>query len=205
MTIEQQGSYNYTGLNPFQHTNYLVRKQMLKLFGGAFRIYDPMGNLALFVEMKAFKLKEDLRIYTGEDKLHEVLTIKARGILDFSMTYDVVDPTTGEAVGALRRKGMKSILKDEWEILEPTGVQTGTIQEDSWLMAILRRFLSNLIPQHYHGEMNGRPVLEFHQNFNPFTFKLTVDFSSDLMGALDRRLGLAAAVLICAIEGREQS
>lgn len=192
-------------MNPFSHTNYKVHKQTFKLVGGAFRIYDPMGSLALFADLKAFKLKEDIRLYTREDKAEEVLTIKARSIIDFSTTYDVVDSTTGQPVGALRRKGLKSMIRDEWSILDTFGNEIGKITEDSMLMALLRRFLTNLIPQKYHGEVRGMPVCAFSQNFNPFTLKLDVDFSMDQTGQFDRRLGLAAAVLFCAIEGREQN
>ena len=58
----------------------------------------------------------------------------------------------GAKIGVLRRRGLKSLLKDEWEILNAADQQIGTVQEDSWLMATLRRFLTNLIPQTYHVE-----------------------------------------------------
>jgi hypothetical protein len=46
-------------------------------------------------------------------------------------------------------------------------------------------------------------VLTFQQNFNPFLAKIDLDFSSDVNGLLDRRLGIAAAILLCAIEGKQ--
>jgi len=188
----------------FHHPTYLVRRKVLKIFGGAFHIYDPMNNLAFYSDMKAFKLKEDIRIYTDESKTTEVLVIKARQILDISATYDVTDPTTGEKVGALRRKGIKSVLRDEWVFQDLTDQEIGFIKEDSLFLALLRRFFSNLIPQKYYGEINGRPVCTFKQNFNPFVLKITLDFSPDTGGVLDRRLGIAAAVLLCAIERRQR-
>ncbi len=195
-----------TGLvrNNFQHATYLVRRKILKLFGGAFHIYDPMGNVAFYSELKAFKLKEDIRLYTGEDKQTEVLTIKARNILDISATYDVFDPSTGQKVGALRRKGLKSVLRDEWMFLDNNDQEMGKIMEDSLLMAMVRRLLTNLIPQSYQGDIGGFPVCTFKQNFNPFVLKVNLDFSADTHGKLDRRLGIAAAVLLCAVEGRQQ-
>ncbi|MCY1083605.1 hypothetical protein [Archangium lansingense] len=57
----------------------------------------------------ALKLKEDLRVFTGEDMQQEVFSIKARNILDISATYDVTDSASGQKVGALRRKGLKSM------------------------------------------------------------------------------------------------
>ena len=51
--------------------------------------------------------------------------------------------------------------------------------------------------------MAGQKVATVRQNFNPFVLKLTVDFSLDRNGLLDRRLGLAAVILLCAVEGRQ--
>lgn len=187
----------------FTHNTYLIRRKVFKLLGGAFHIFDPDGQVVFYSKMKAFKLKEDIRIYTGEDMQTELLTISARSIIDFSATYDVTDAVTGEKVGALRRKGLKSILKDEWLILNEDDREIGSIREDNMMLALIRRFLSNLIPQSYEGDVGGVKVLDFQQNFNPFVLKLTLDFSSDTQDLLDRRLGIAAGILLCAIEGRE--
>jgi uncharacterized protein YxjI len=188
----------------FQQTNYLVRKKIFKMFGAAFNIYDPSGNVAFYSKQKAFKLKEDIRIYTGEDMQTEVLTILARQILDFSAAYDVVDPATNTKVGALKRKGMKSIVRDEWIIMDAQDREIGSIQEDSLALALIRRFGANLIPQKYNGMVDGKQVCVFKQNFNPFVLKISLDYSMDTEGLLDRRLGIAGAILLCAIEGRQQ-
>lgn len=187
----------------FAHSTYVVRRKILKLFGGAFHIFDANGDVAMFANMKAFKLKEDIRLYTGEDMTEEVLCIHARKIIDFSSAYDVIDPRSGEKVGALKRRGWKSMLRDEWTIMDADDRDIGRIREDSALMAFVRRFLSNLVPQKFHGEIGDTLVCTFKQNFNPFVLKLKVDFTFDPDGLLDRRLGLAAAVLLSAIEGRQ--
>jgi len=188
----------------FSHDKYLVRRKIFTLWGGAFHIFDPAGNVVLYSRLKAFKLKEDIRLFTGEDRTTEVLVIKARKILDFSSAYDVFDPALGGAkIGALKRKGLKSILKDEWIFMDGADREIGVITEDSLFLALVRRFLINLIPQIYEGTVNGTRVCQFKQNFNPFVMKVNLDFSPDQNGLLDRRLGLAAAVLLCAIEGKQ--
>jgi hypothetical protein len=190
----------------FSRNRYVVRQKVFKLFGSGFHIYDEEENVILYCNMKAFKLKEDIRLYTGEDMQTELLTIKARQVIDFSASYDVVDTATKQKVGALRRKGLKSILKDEWVIMDVRDNEIGLITEDSTLKALVRRFVdlaSTLMPQGYDVTINGKPVAVFKQNFNPFVRKLKLDFSLDEAGLLDPRLGLAAAVLLCAIEGRQ--
>ncbi len=189
--------------DPFAHTNYLLRRKVLKLFGGAFHIFDPDGQLVLYSHMKAFKLREDIRVYDDEARSTELLTIHARQMLDISATYDVVDARNGQKVGALRRRGLKSVLKDEWAILDADDRVIGLIKEDSLFMALIRRFVTNLLPQTFHAEMEGIQVAEYKQNFNPFVQKVRIDLSLDVDHRLDRRLGLAAAVLLCAIEGRQ--
>jgi len=187
----------------FSHQKYLVRRKILKLFGATFHIYDPDGNVAFYSKMKAFKLKEDIRLYTGEDMQEEILTIKARSILDISSAYDVVDPTTNEKVGVLKRKGLKSILKDEWIFMDANDRDIGLIKEDNMFLALFRRFLTSLVPQTYNGFIGDTQVCTFKQNFNPFVIKVTLDFSHDRQNLLDRRLGIAAAVLLCAVEGKQ--
>ncbi len=187
----------------FSSPVYLVRRKVFTLAGGAFHIWDGQGQLVLYSKLKAFKLKEDLRLFTGEDMREELLAIHARRVLDISATYDVTDSRTGERVGAIQRKGMRSLLRDEWLILDPNDREVGVLREDSLGLALLRRFLTNLVPQRFDVEVAGRKVATVRQNFNPFVLKLTVDFSPDPGGLLDRRLGLAAVLLLSAIEGRQ--
>lgn len=187
----------------FQQNQYLVRKQFFKFLGDAFRVYDVQGNLLFYSRLKAFKLKEDIRIYSGEDMQYEMLRIKARKILDISSAYDVYDSMTDTKIGALKRKGIKSLLQDEWLFLDNSDAEIGRITEDMLILAIVRRVIGGYIPQSYDGSIGGVKVCEFKQNWNPFLTKITLDFRYDTQGLLDRRLGVAAAVLLCGIEGKQ--
>lgn len=185
---------------------YVLRRKVLKILGAAFHIYDPAGNVVLYSKQKAFKLKEDIRVYSDESMAQEVLTIRTQSVWDISGTYDVYDPVADETVGALKRKGLKSMLKDEWLFLDAQGQEAGKIEEDSMLKAVVRRTIeaaSAFMPQAYHATWGGQPVATFKQNFNPFVQKIVIDFSQDSENLLDPRLGLAAAVLLCAVEGKQ--
>lgn len=187
----------------FQHNQYLVRRKVFTIAGAKFHVFDPAGNLVFFSRMKAFKLREDIRLYHDESMNRELLLIKARQIIDFSAAYDIFDAATREKVGVFKRKGLKSILRDEWFIMDAGDREIGVIREDSLLKSLLRRFLTNLIPQTYHAEIQGTTVCIYKQNFNPFVLKLNVDFSMDTRSLFDRRLGIAGAILLGAIEGRQ--
>ena len=105
----------------FQEDHYLFRRKVFKLFGGAFHVYDEQGRVVLYSKQKAFRLKEDFRVYADERQLDELLVIKTPQILDIGATYHVEDAARGEQVGALRRKALKSILYDSWVYLGPDG------------------------------------------------------------------------------------
>jgi len=191
-------------MNPiFQHPKYLLKRQAIALTG-KFRFYDPLGNLVLFSEQRMFKLREDIRVYSDENKTQEVLSIKARQILDFSAAYDVVDTELNQKVGALRRKGLRSILRDEWEVLDASDNVKGLLFEDSVGLALLRRFLLGAwLPQNYDISFGDVRVADLQQNFNLFRYELNLDFSMDTNRLLDRRLGIAAGILLAAVEGRQ--
>lgn len=186
----------------FRHDCFSARAKVFDI-APKFHFYDPEGNVIGFLKQKVFKLKEDIRLYADESATQELLTIKARSVLDISATYDVTDARQQMKVGALRRKGLKSILIDEWSILDGNDQEIGLIKEDSALLATLRRFLTNLIPQTYHFEIGGRHVGKAAQRFNPFVLTLDVDLTPDPERTLDRRLAAAAIVLLLAIEGRQ--
>ena len=193
-------------MNPvFEHSHYLLQRQVFALTG-KFRYYDPAGNLVMFSEQKMFKLREDIRVYADEGKSQEVLQIQARHIIDFSAAYDVIDSAYNQKVGTLRRRGMQSMLRDEWEILDANGQVIGKLFEDSMGLALLRRLLlGSLLPQNYDITFGEQRVADLKQRFNMFRYELDVDFSFDPAKALDRRVGLAAGILLAAIEGRQSN
>ncbi len=189
----------------FQYNHYLLRRQVLALTG-KFRIYGPDGQLLLFSQQKMFKLKEDIRVYADESKSQELLLIKARQILDFSAAYDVIDSADSARIGVLRRKGFKSIIRDEWEVLDANEDHLGILIEDSMTLALLRRFLlGRWLPQNYDVQVNDSQVADLKQRFNLIRYELDLDFSMDASQVLDRRLGVAAGILLATIEGRQDS
>ena len=187
----------------FQFPRYLLRRQAIALTG-KFRFYDPAGRLIMFSEQKMFRLREDIRVYGDEAKSQEVLSIKARQILDFSAAYDVVDTEMNQKVGALRRRGLRSLLRDEWDVLDANDQVIGKLFEDSVPLALLRRFLlGSWLPQNYDITLGETRVADVRQRFNPFRYELDIDFSMDTTNRLDRRLGIAAGILLAAVEGKQ--
>ena len=187
----------------FQYDHFHLKRQVFALTG-KFRLFDPQGHLVLFSQQKMFKLKEDIRVYSDEAKTRELLLIQARQILDFSAAYDVIDSQSGIKVGVLRRKGFKSMIQDEWQILDPNDQPVGILHEDTLARSLLRRFLlGSLLPQDYDLLLGENRVADLRQRFNPFRYELDIDCTLDTAHRLDRRLAVAAGILLATVEGRQ--
>jgi hypothetical protein len=184
-----------------ENYNYLIRRKVLCFFGAKFHIYDANQNLIGFCKQKAFKLKEDIRIYTDESCARELVVILARNVIDFSACYDVIDPATGALLGSWKRKGWSSLVRDSWEVYDPYGVKVAELSEDSMGLALVRRLLTNLVPQNF--ELRNASGLQtiFRQCFNPFVYKLQVSLQPNCN--MHPYMILAGGILLAAIEGRQ--
>jgi hypothetical protein len=187
----------------FQYNQYFLQKQAIALTG-IVRIFNNASQLMLYSRQKMFRLREDIRVFSDESMTLELLYIQARNIIDFSAAYDVIDSTTQTKVGALRRHGWRSMLRDEWDVLDANDQVLGILWEDSPGRAILRRLLlGRLLPQDYDVLINNQRVADLRQKFHLFRYEMTMDFSEDISHRLDHRLGIAAGILLAIIEGRQ--
>ena len=195
------------GSSPNPAERYTVRRKVFKLFGAAFHVYDEHGSIIGYCKQKAFKLKEDIKLYTGEDMSELLLSLQAQSVIDFSSTYTVQLPD-GTSLGSLRRKGMRSsFVRDEWLVFNEDGQEIAMIQEKGSFAPFARRYIDNaaaFLPQKFDvlRTSDGRPVALFRQHFNPFISRLGVAILEE-DESLDDLLILGAACLISAIEGRQ--
>lgn len=185
---------------------YTIRRKVLTLAGAKFHIYDAQGNLIGFSKQKAFKLKEDIRVYRDESMQQEMLVVSARSIIDFSAAYDVTDPKSGRRLGVLKRAGLASMFRDKWMVFDADENQIGTIEEDSMFLALIRRvhdLAAALIPQGFSLKgTDGVEYARFRTHVNMFVHKLTVTVFENC--PLDQAVPLAAGILLVAIEGRQK-
>lgn len=187
----------------FSRKTYTLQRKILSI-ANQYRIFNPEGNLVMYSKQKMFKLREDIRVYQDEEMSRELLVIKAQQVIDFAASYQVIDASSGASVGFLRRKGFSSLVRDHWQLLTPSREILGKIEEDQLGKALLRRLLlGSLLPQSYSVDIGGKPAAEFRQNFHLLRYELVIDFSLNDQQVLDPRLGLAAAVLLAAIDGKQ--
>ncbi len=92
---------------------------------------DKNDNTIAYVRQKMFKLKEDVVVFNNESKAEELFRIKADRWLDFNANYSISESRTGESLGKIGRRGMKSIWKSTYIGMDKHGSEDYTIREDN--------------------------------------------------------------------------
>ena len=170
------------------------------------------GERICFVEQKRFKFKEDIRFYADEGKGRELLRIKARQRFDPRARYDVTEPD-GTKVGEIQKVFGKSLARSTYALFDVDGNELAHARERSLPVALFRRLVglvpfigdfADWLPIPYHFEfLRGDQLLGTHTRQ---AFKLrdtyTLDFTPDAGRTLDRRLVLATAVGLDALQAR---
>lgn len=192
---------------PLPGEQYTIRRKVLKIFGAAFHIYDERGLVIGFCKQKAFRLREDIRVYTDESLAKPLLSLQARQVIDFGVTFDV-RLADGSPLGTIRRKGLKSLLRDSWLVFNAAGAQVATLEEDGAFLAIMRRAheaVSLFFPQKFHlVRSDGAKVAAFRQHFNPFVYRLGISITPGFQDDdIDDMMILSLGCLIAAVEGRQ--
>jgi hypothetical protein len=163
-----------------------------------------------FVEQARFKFKEDIRFYAYHSKTTEVMRIQARQVFDPWATYDVTAPGDGK-IGEIQKAFGKSLLRSTFLIHAPGG--TVTAHEQSLPVAVLRRVIGLVpvigefanwlpIPYHFVFERDGQILGTHRRRLGRFRDVYDIDMSADPGRSLDRRLVLAAAVGMDALQAR---
>lgn len=156
-------------------------QQVFKALANEYQISIPSpgstepGDQVLYVKQKKMKIKEDIRFRVpGEDDAH-VFMIQAKSVFEFAGKYDVLD-ANGEKIGDLGKNFKKSLLRSHWIVRDAQENVVLQARESSMLIALIRRF-AGAIP---YGDL---------LTFIPFNFTLFVEDPSDEAGTYQRVLG----------------
>lgn len=104
-----------------------------KILGIAPQIFvtDANGSSVFYVRQKLFKLKEAVRVYRDKSREDLQYEIKADRILDFSAKYTFTDQN-GSTVGAVGRKGMRSLFRATYDIYDGEDKVMVLQEEEVW-------------------------------------------------------------------------
>lgn len=101
-----------------------------KIFALAPQIYvrDAAGETVCYVRQKLLRLKENVAVFTDESQKQVLCEIRADRMIDWSASYHFYD-SNNQSFGAVRRKGMRSLWKAHYEVLDESNQHYATISE----------------------------------------------------------------------------
>ena len=180
---------------------YTVRRPWISFFNRTFRVFDAGGQLIAYVRHPLMRMREQFQIFGEEAMQQPVATIQARQIIAINRIYDVTDALTGQWIGTLRSRGLKSMVRDTWELLDQGEQAQGVLEEVglSWLRRIFPILLG-----HWRVLLGQSEVAKVDQVFRFFVkeYRLTVAAEGK---NVDTRFLLACALLALMRENhREQ-
>ena len=95
-----------------------------------FIVTNSRNEEVSYVRQKLFKLKESVQVYKNQQKTEVLYNINANKWIDFNTTYTISKPN-GNVIGTVARKGMRSIWKATYAILDTNKKTLFTIEEDN--------------------------------------------------------------------------
>ena len=116
-----------------------------KVLALASQIYitDAQGADIAYLKQKMFKLKEDIRLFSNDSQQTPLYTIKADRIIDFSAQYNFTDAKE-HTLGAIKRKGMRSIWRASYEIHNANQQLIFRVKEKNTWVKVLDSILSEI-------------------------------------------------------------
>jgi hypothetical protein len=195
-----------------QYDRFLI-EQVVKPVVNLYRISPrPGGEHAalppvLFARQKRMAFREDIRFFADERETQELFRIKARSVIDVGGRYDV--HAAGQSIGVLEHRFGKSLLRTTWRVLSPADEELAVAQEKHQLLGLLRRVVDfvpygELVPIPYDFLIHSgeRKLGHFTRKFLSFRDTYTLDLSGDQEKRIDRRLGIALAIGLDALQNR---
>jgi uncharacterized protein YxjI len=197
-----------------QYDRFLIQ-QLVRPMVNLYRITPlavgetPAGPPVAFVRQKRMAFREDIRFFADESEATELFRIKARRVIDIGGRYDVHD-STGQQIGVLEHQFRKSLLRTSWRILSPADEEIAVAQEKNAALAIARRVVDFVpygdewvpIPYDFLIHAGDRELGHFTRKFLAMRDTYTLDLSGDQEKRVDRRLGIALAIGLDALQNR---
>ncbi len=191
------------------HDAFLV-VQRFRLLGDRYELTTASGEPVAVVERAAFQARERIEAFAPGRRL--VFEVRAERILDVGGRYHVTGPDA-RRIGELRKLFAESLLRSTWQVYDSTGTLVALARERSVPIALARRGvdaipvlgeLLSLVPLPYHFDLRtpaGAPLGELRR-LRTVRDRYALELPGDPDAVLDRRLALALAVSLDALQAR---
>jgi len=152
-------------------------------------IKDAAGRQVAYVRKKKFKLKENVEVYTDDGQSRLLFRMKADRMLDFSARYAISGPD-GHPMGAVGRRGMKSLWSSAYVLDDAYGTEAGSIREENAWVKVLDGVMESLplgdalgglfFNPAYLAELYGKDVLRIQKQPSVLESSFRIDRLADL-------------------------
>ena len=183
----------------FGADSYVV-EQLIRPIANLYKV-SANGQPVAFVRQKKLAIREDLRFFADEDETQELFRIKARSALDIAGTYDVT-AVDGSPIGALGKVFGASLLRSTWRLLDPAGEEVARAQEQNLVVALIRRVVDFPLPYHFEIRSGDGRELGTVRRAMSLRDRYELDLTGDVERRIDRRLAVALAVGLDALQSR---
>ncbi len=203
-------------VDPNQHDRFVLRQRIRPIVNQyEFSLPvdgDQPGEPFCFVHQRRFKFKEDIGFFTDQDRSVELMRIKARQRFDPRARYDVTTPD-GQKVGEIQKVFGKSLIRSTYLLFDAAGNELAKVHERNFGVALLRRLVGWIpyiggyadwlpIPYHFDFLRGEEKIGEHSRQLWKLRDIYTIDMSADPGRTIDRRMVLAIAVGMDALQAR---
>jgi uncharacterized protein YxjI len=202
-------------LTAIESGDHFLVQQVFRPIANEYRISMPAsgseeGDPLLFVKQKKMKIREDIRFRTSPDGAEHLFMIKSKSVFEFRGRHEVLD-AQGTVIGMLEKDFGKSLLRSHWHVRDAAGEELFEAHEASWLIALVRRFADLLgdiaslltwLPFNFTFKRAGTAVGSYQRVLGKLRDRYVLDIDAQAMAGVDRRLVIAFAVALDALQDR---
>ncbi|MEI6520016.1 MAG: hypothetical protein WCO98_08280 [bacterium] len=106
-----------------------------------FSITGADGSMVAYIKQKAFKLKDDVQVFSDEKMNHQIFSIKADRVIDFSARFTIKNDSDQE-MGSIKRDGMKSLWRIHYNVTSENNTNYTIQEHNPWI-----RFLDSVLAE----------------------------------------------------------
>ena len=186
------------GVSLANQSHYIIKRKFWSFLERVFRVWTADGQMVMYIKHPVLKLREEFMVYADEAQTQPLLKVKSAQVIAINFNYEITDATTGQSYGSVQKKGLKSILRDKFILLDPAGQEIGYAEEQG--ASVMRRFFPWLTSKHAIF-IGGQQVAFIKQKFRFFTKEFEVDLQPS---QVDPKFVLAVALLALIAEARRE-
>lgn len=158
--------------------------------------YDEQGRTLAFVRNTKCEWSKNFRVFTDPTLSFELLAINPVRDREPGRHFDIIDSVNSGIVGRIRHVSAPGLQRQQWELLGPEREDICVIREDSALLGLMRRYLTESVPQSYTFNAAQGAFGSAIRATGLFSPEMEIDLGEDSAKLIDRRLIVAALVLI---------